>query len=568
MDKNDRKITRENAADRMTFAGEIFTIGEKIQKEKILNELPKKWSDLHIKGDIHIHDLDAYGMTYNCLAFTINNIFPYEDVESYSSVGKIIFLFSYLQEFLTKLGNEQSGGMGFANFDNDIAETIHKMGLSLEDINQDVLRSSIRTFILWCNNSHERLGKVSYYVTLNLGLANNELARVICHTVLDEFEHTSVKTYKPNIVFKVSKSVNALPGTKNYDLLQKALTVTTKKMIPTYVLTDAAPNKSVDPNELVIMGCRTRVVDNKYGKKTSIGRGNITNISVNLPRLAYRATDNGIADIDKFYSNLSDMFEDVSNILEHRFEMLVRNRTKEDFGLNSKKDIWLKSFNENSLEDIFINGTLSIGFIGLSETVEILTGKKFYNDSNAYELSKDIVTRMRAIIDNLTKTTKFNYSLLATSGEQISGRFTELDVKAGYSHPVTEKGYYTNSFHVDVDSGISTYEKIEKEAPFHLLSNGGCITYLELREAPINNEKALEELLLFALDKGVHYMGFNYELDYCNDCGYKGLFDTCPKCGSDKITRIRRVSGYLEIVDYFTTGKTNEEKNRRWNCLS
>lgn len=568
MDKNDRKITKENAADRMTFAGEIFTIGEKVQKEKILNELPKKWSDLHINGDIHIHDLDAYGMTYNCLAFTINNIFPYEDVKNYTSVGKIIFLFSYLQEFLTKLGNEQSGGMGFANFDNDISEAIHKMGLSLEDLNQDVLRSSIRAFILWCNNSHERLGKVSYYVTLNLGLANNELARVICHAVLDEFEHTSVKTYKPNIVFKVAKSVNALPGTKNYDLLQKALTVTTKKMIPTYVLTDAEPNKSVDPNELVIMGCRTRVVDNKYGKKTSIGRGNITNISVNLPRLAYRAIDNGVADIGKFYTNLSDMFEEVSNILEHRFEMLVRNRTKEDFGLNSKKDIWLKSFNDNSLEDIFINGTLSIGFIGLSETVEILTGKKFYNDSNAYELSKDIVTRMRGIIDNLTKTTKFNYSLLATSGEQISGRFTELDVKAGYNHPVTEKGYYTNSFHVDVDSGLSTYEKIEKEAPFHLMSNGGCITYLELREAPINNEKALEELLLFALDKGVHYMGFNYELDYCNVCGHKGLFDTCPKCGSDKITRIRRVSGYLEIVDYFTTGKTNEEKNRKRNCLS
>ncbi|MCD4827455.1 MAG: anaerobic ribonucleoside-triphosphate reductase [Acholeplasmataceae bacterium] len=568
MDKNDRKITRENAADRITFAGEIFTIGERLQKEKILKELPKKWSDLHINGDIHIHDLDAYGMTYNCLAFVISNSFPYKDVEHYSSIGKIIFLFSYLQEFLTKLGNEQSGGMGFANFDNDIAETIHNMGLSLEDINQEVLRSSIRTFILWCNNSHERLGKVSYYVTLNLGLASNELARVICYTVLDEFSKTSVKTYKPNIVFKVSNAVNARKGTKNYDLFQKALTTTTKKMIPTYVLTDSEPNKLVDPNELVIMGCRTRVVDNKYGKKTSIGRGNITNISINLPRLAYRTIKNGDIDIDVFYSNLSEMFKEVSKILEHRFDMIVRNRTKNDFNLNSEKDIWLKSFKDNSLEDIFINGTLSVGFIGLSETVEVLTGKKFYIDPKSYELSKNIVSKMRTHIDDLTKTTKFNYSLLATSGEQISGRFTELDIKAGYIHPVTDKGYYTNSFHVDVDSGLSTFEKIEKEAPFHLMSNGGCITYLELHEAPINNEKALEELLMFALDKGIHYMGFNYELDYCNDCGHKGLFDSCPKCGSNKITRIRRVSGYLEIVDYFTKGKANEEKNRKRNSLS
>lgn len=565
MGKNDKKITRENAADRVTFAGEIFTLGERLQKDNILKQLPKEWSGLHINGDIHIHDLDAYGMTYNCLAFTISNSFPYKDVENYSSIGKIIFLFSYLQEFLTKLGNEQSGGMGFANFDNDIAESIYKMGLSLDNINREVLRSSIRTFIFWCNNSHERLGKVSYYVTLNLGLAANELARVICYILLDEFENTSVKIYKPNIVFKVSKAVNALQGTQNYDLFQKALTVTTKKMIPTYVLTDAKPNISVDPNELVIMGCRTRVVDNKYGKKTSIGRGNITNISVNLPRIAYKSIKNGHVDINQFYINLHNMFIEVSKILEHRFNMLVQHRTKEDFKLNSEKDIWLKSFNNNSLEDIFINGTLSIGFIGLSETVEIITGKKFYADKKAYEQSIDIVTKMRSYIDDLTKTTKYNYSLLSTSGEQISGRFTELDVKAGYNHAVTEKGFYTNSFHVDVDSGLSTFEKIEKEAPFHLLSNGGCITYLELHEAPVNNEKALEEILLFALDKGIHYIGFNYNLDFCNDCDHKGLFDYCPKCGSDKITRIRRVSGYLEIVDYFTTGKTNEEKNRKRN---
>lgn len=568
MDKNDLKITRENAADRMTFAGEIFTFGEKLQKEKILNQIPNKWSEYHRNGDIHIHDLDAYGMTYNCLAFTINNVFPYEEVSEYSSIGKIIFLFSYLQEFLTKLGNEQSGGMGFANFDNDIAETIHKMGLGLEDINQEVLRSSTRTFILWCNNSHERLGKVSYYVTLNLGLADSDLARLICYTVLDEFEHTSVKTYKPNIVFKISNKVNAVEGTRNYDLFQKALTVTTKKMIPTYVLTDSEPNKSVNPNELVIMGCRTRVVDNKYGKKTSIGRGNITNISVNLPRLAYKAVENGSEVIEDFYQNLTEMFLEVSKILEHRFDMLVKNRTKQDFNLNSEKDIWLKSFSENSLEDIFINGTLSIGFIGLSEAVEVMTGNKFYEDTKAYDLAVDIVSKMRSIIDDLTRNTKFNYSLLATSGEQISGRFTELDVALGYKHKVTEKGYYTNSFHVDVDSGLSTFEKIEKEAPFHLLSNGGCITYLELKEAPINNEKALAELLMFALEKGIHYMGFNYKLDYCNDCGHKGLFDTCSKCGSDKITRIRRVSGYLEIVDYFTSGKANEEKNRKFNCLT
>jgi ribonucleoside-triphosphate reductase len=159
---------------------------------------------------------------------------------------------------------------------------------------------------------------------------------------------------------------------------------------------------------------------------------------------------------------------------------------------------------------------------------------------------------------------KLNFSLLATSGELISGRFVEIDKKK-FSNPVLVKDYYTNSFHIDVDSKLPAYKKIEFEGPFHLFSNGGCITYVELSEAPLGNAVGLNELVEIAIESGVHYLGFNFPKDVCADCETTGTFDICPKCKSKHITRIRRVSGYLEVQDFFTKGKKYESKNRRAN---
>ncbi|MDD4849001.1 MAG: anaerobic ribonucleoside-triphosphate reductase, partial [Bacteroidales bacterium] len=152
----------------------------------------------------------------------------------------------------------------------------------------------------------------------------------------------------------------------------------------------------------------------------------------------------------------------------------------------------------------------------------------------------------------------------ATSGEYISGRFPSID-KTIYTHKVLDKDFYTNSFHVDVDSGLSAFDKIKTEGYFHSLCNGGCISYVELQSAPIGNSEAILELIDYAEKCGVHYLGINFPLDICNNCGAQGVFDKCSECGSEKITRIRRVSGYLEILDYFTAGKKAEVKSRRKN---
>lgn len=565
-----KQLNNDNAANRTSYVGYVYNVGEKAYKNKILDSLPKEWAELHRNGSIHIHDLDAYDLTYNCLTLDIINQFPYEDYQSFSDSGKILHLFDFIKDLFTKLGNEQSGGMAFANFDNEIAEILSNLNIDYTK-HKDIISDSIAELILWCNGNHSRMGQTSYYVTLNIGLAKNECARFIAKQVIKRFESLGDMIFKPNIVFKVHEGVNANQGDPNYDILQAALHCTSKKMIPTYLLCDCKGDKDCNPERLSIMGCRTRVVDDLYGKKGAMGRGNITNISINLPRLAL--------EIDEEYSSLSadekmnllfKKWDEVAvltkDILLDRYHK-VCSHSSEEFPTNSSYHLWCEDFKgKTNLEEIFKHGTLSLGFIGLSEAIEVITGKKYYADMDNYIMTLGFVKHMRDYCDFLKNEYKLNFSLLATSGELISGRLIDFD-KELYKPNVDifSKGYYTNSFHIDVDSELPGYKKIQLEGLFHEICNGGCITYIELGEAPLGNEEGLKEYIDIAVKAGVHYLGFNFSKDICNDCGVSGVFDVCPKCHGKNITRIRRVSGYLEILDGFTKGKKAEEKNRRKN---
>lgn len=287
----------ENAANRYSYVGEVYNIGEKEIKNRILNGLNPKWKGLHENGYIHIHDLDAYGLTYNCLTFNILADFPYERFKEYTVSRKITAYYDYLKSLFSDIGNEQSGGMALANYDSDTAEIFEKIGVDVFQ-SEELIRSCTADFIEWCNGTHTRMGQTSYYVTLNIGLAKTEAARKICFILLDEFEKSGDLVYKPNIVFKVCGGVNRHETDQNFDLYVKSLLCTAKKMIPTYLLCDSAPNKDVKPENIGIMGCRTRVVANRFGENSSIGRGNIANISINLPRLALET--------EKEYSNAAD----------------------------------------------------------------------------------------------------------------------------------------------------------------------------------------------------------------------------------------------------------------------
>lgn len=557
----------DNAANRKSYVGKIYNIGEKQTKDIVLSSIKPEWASLHNEGYIHIHDLDAYGLTYNCLTFDIIKAFPYKQFEGLSETEIVIGVFDFLKELLAKMGNEQSGGMAFANFDNDLSEIFTTLGVSFSD-NKKLFSASIRTLLLWCNNIHTRMGQTSYYVTLNIGLAKNDFARFIAFTVLDEFEKLGAMVYKPNIVFKVHSGISRYSSDCNYDLLQKALSCTAKKMIPTYLLCDCEADKNTPSERLSVMGCRTRVVDDLYGEIGAIGRGNIDNISINLPRLAFETIrdckSEKIKDrIDLLKSKWIGIANSVSEILIDRFEKTCKS-DKSLFPTNSEYKLWCGNIAESDLYEVFKHGTLSIGFIGIAEMIEIIAGKKYWEDDDTYHLALNFVKFMRNYTDELRDKHHLNFSLLATSGELISGRFSDIDNKL-YTHEVLNKGYYTNSFHVYVDSELSAYQKIKFEGAFHALANGGCITYIELREAPLGNAIGMDELIEIAIDAGVHYLGFNFPQDVCKDCGTSGTFDVCPNCDSKNVTHIRRVSGYLEIQDYFTDGKMKESKNRREN---
>ena len=558
----------DNATNRYSFVGEIYQEGAQSRKERILSELPRAWSELHKKGYIHIHDLDAYGLTNNCLAFDILRDFPYDSFKTGSQARRIIGAFDYLKSLFADIGNEQSGGMALANFDNDMATILERLGVELNDHTREILSACIRDLIEWCNHTHTRFGQQCYYVSLNIGLAESEPARFLAFTLLDEFEKAGDLVFKPNIIFKVCRGISRAEGDRNYDLFRKSLLCTAKKMIPTYLLCDCKMDAGVDPYGLSIMGCRTRVVSDVYGRDTSIGRGNIDNISINLPRLALEvARERSAADtagkLRAFEEKWDAIADTVKDILLDRFEKTCA-RKKEDFPINANHALWVIPFEDP--KEVFKHGTLSLGFIGLSEAIEILSGKRFYSDDAAYAAALGFVKHMRAYCDALRDRYKLNFSLLATSGELIAGRFIQMDRKIfkGYEN-IFEKGFYTNSFHVNVDSGLSAYDKLQAEGCFHEWCNGGCITYVELGEAPLSNDEGLREYIECAIESGVHYLGFNFPKDVCDHCGATGIFDECPVCHGKKITRIRRVSGYLEILDGFTEGKKNEENARRAN---
>lgn len=565
-----KQLNNDNAANRTSYVGFVYNVGEKVYKNKILESLPNEWADLHRNGGIHIHDLDAYDLTYNCLTFDIINKFPYDDFKQLTDTGKLLHLFDFIKDLFTKLGNEQSGGMAFANFDNEISEILSTLTVDYTKY-KELISDSIAELILWCNGNHSRMGQTSYYVTLNIGLSKNECARFIASQIIGRFESLGDMVFKPNIVFKIHNGVNTKVGEPNYDLLQKALHCTAKKMIPTYLLCDCKGDKDCNPERLSIMGCRTRVVDDIFGEKGSMGRGNITSISINLPRLALEVDKNNFnlstdEKMELFTKKWDEVASVTKDILLDRYHKVCRH-SADDFPANSSYHLWREDFKgKENLEEIFKHGTLSFGFIGLSEAIEVITGSKYYSNMDNYIMTLGFVKHMRDYCDFLKNDYKLNFSLLATSGELISGRFIDFD-KVIYKPQIDifSKGYYTNSFHIDVESELPGYKKIQLEGLFHEICNGGCISYIELGEAPLGNEEGLKEYIDMAIEAGVHYLGFNFPKDVCNECGVSGVFDACPKCGSHSVSRIRRVSGYLEILDGFTKGKKAEEKNRRKN---
>jgi ribonucleoside-triphosphate reductase len=302
---------------------------------------------------------------------------------------------------------------------------------------------------------------------------------------------------------------------------------------------------------------------NRRGSVVTDGRGNLSFTTINLPRLAIRAE----RDLDEFFRQLSRVMDLTNRQLYHRFTVQAKLKVR-DMPFVMGQGLYIGSENlrpDESIESVIVNGTLSAGFIGLAEALVALTGYHHGQSEESRELGHQIVAFMKKKIDEACEQFDLNYTLLATPAEGLSGRFVRLDRKEyGIIPGVTNKDYYTNSFHVPVGYSMNSFDKISAEGPFHKYCNAGHISYVEMSAPPINNLEAMESIIRHMAASDMGYAAVNFPVDFCTGCNHLGVInqDNCPSCDSHSIRRVRRITGYLSTVDRFNDSKISELKDR------
>ncbi|EQG98416.1 anaerobic ribonucleoside-triphosphate reductase [Clostridioides difficile DA00191] len=443
---------------------------------------------------------------------------------------------------------------------------------------------SMEAFIHNLNTMHSRAGAQVPFSSVNFGTDTSEEGRMVTKNLLLSQERglgNGETPIFPILIFKVKEGINLNPEDPNYDLFKLSCRVSAKRLFPNFSFLDAPFNakyyKKGEPDtEATYMGCRTRVLSNVCGSETVSGRGNISFTTVNLPRLGIKhgIINNEKANLDGFFEELD---EKINLIIEQLLERLEvqGNKKMKNFPFLMGQGVWKGSDDlgpEDTLKEVIKQGTLTIGFIGLAECLIALIGKHHGESKEAQELGLKIVSHMRHKMDEATDKYKLNFSLMGTPAEGLSGRFTKIDKKVyGEIKGITDKEYYTNSFHVPVYYNISAYDKIEIEAPYHELTNAGHITYVELDGDPSDNLEAFETVIKAMKDLGIGYGSINHPVDRDPICGFSGVITSniCPVCGRNedesdiKFERIRRITGYLVgTVDRFNNAKKAEVRDR------
>ncbi|MBE6031388.1 MAG: anaerobic ribonucleoside triphosphate reductase [Clostridiales bacterium] len=429
------------------------------------------------------------------------------------------------------------------------------------------------------NTMHSRAGAQVPFTSINYGTDTSPEGRLVMESVLLATEAglgNGETPIFPIQIFKVKEGISYNPEDPNYDLFKLACRVSAKRLFPNFSFLDAPYNlqyyKEGDYNtEVAYMGCRTRVIGNVYDPEREIvsGRGNLSFTSINLPRLAIKSNGN----LEIFFENLDRMIDLCQDQLYERF-LIQANKKVKNFPFLMGQGVWIDSEKlgpDDKVEEVIKHGTLSMGFIGLAECLKSLIGKHHGESREAQTLGLEIIGYMRKRMDQKSKETGLNWTLLATPAEGLSGRFVRIDKqKFGIIEGVTDREYYTNSFHIPVYHPIGAFEKIKLEAPYHALTNAGHISYVELDGDPLKNLDAFEKIVRCMKENGVGYGSINHPVDRDPVCGYTGIIDNeCPCCGrkefdnGEGFERIRRITGYLVgTMDHWNNAKTAEEAER------
>lgn len=412
---------------------------------------------------------------------------------------------------------------------------------------------AMETLIHNLNTMNSRAGAQVPFSSINYGTGTSPEQRMVtreCLRALDAGLGNGETSIFPIHIYKVKDGVNAKLGDPNYDLFQLACRVSAKRLFPNFEFLDAPFNlefyKEGDPDtEVATMGCRTRVMANINGPSTTSGRGNLSFTTINLPRLAIEASNeanpgNGDgatagAVYALFMHKLDDALDLVIGQLLERFEIQAERHVY-NYPFLMGQGVWMDSDKlkrEDTVRDVIKHGTLGIGFIGLAEAMKAIFGKNHAESKEVWDHAYKVVERIRNLSDQATKAYHLNFSVIATPAEGLSGRFVRIDRKEfGEIKGVTDRPYYTNSFHVPVYEQTGVFRKIDLEAPFHALCNGGHITYVELDGDVSKNPEAFEEIITYMRHAGIGYGSINHAADYDPVCGYTGIInDVCPRCG-------------------------------------
>ena len=622
-------ITRENAnmnAD--TPAGMMMKFASETTKPFVDDYLLSEESRDAVKHNyLHIHDKDYYPTkSLTCVQHPLDVILQHGFTAGHGSSrpAKRIETAAVLACIsLETCQNEMHGGQAIPAFDFYLAPYVrmsyqeevknlekltgkdlkHLYNIEIDDylqkdleglegdarleqhaINKTVNRvhQAMEAFIHNMNTIHSRGGNQVVFSSINYGTDTSAEGRCIMREILEstyEGVGNGETAIFPIQIWKKKRGVNYLPEDRNYDLYQLACKVTARRFFPNFLNLDATFNQNEkwhadDPErykwEIATMGCRTRVFEDRWGEKTSIARGNLSFSTINIVKLAIECM--GIEDkkqrIDMFFAKLDNILQITAKQLDERFQFQKTAMAKQ-FPLLMKY-LWIgaeKLKPEESIESVINHGTLGIGFIGLAECLVALIGHHHGESEEAQELGLKIVTYMRDRANGFSKEYHHNYSILATPAEGLSGKFTKKDRKEfGIIPGVTDRDYYTNSNHVPVYYKCTALKKAQIEAPYHDLTRGGHIFYVEIDGDATHNPSVISSVVDMMDKYNMGYGSVNHNRNRCLDCGYENAdanLEVCPKCGSHHIDKLQRITGYLVgTTDRWNSGKLAELHDR------